>query len=410
MNAPRPRSSGRLGSLIALVGFLVACGVLFANRKALLRSSGSSRSLTAEAPAAVSAESGPGAAKVDPDNVPRPNCGISLSGTEKGECAKSQAATFASMTGKTEKDDKFTGIAGYERTLGNLFNRYDGKIYFPRGRPITLLQVGGSNVLDRYGSLGRGPRLDDRIVLVEANKETARRLAGRIRMDQRLMLFHGAAWEEDTTAWFAYDKVPNYANNNGKVTTVMPTNISDPTLGEVIEAQTLNTIFRKITGPIDVIMSDADGSEPYIFKGALETLKRTRIAIFSCNQAWASKGPSYSLASIIKDVFEPAGMVVALLGDGHNIILSHGLAPSGFNFEKDIPKWGFCLAVHTAPPIIRNLDEISRLVLGVDEPLGACAKGISGTGPSSWCKEGLLDTLGGIDTPIVKSEYEMPYY
>jgi hypothetical protein len=407
--APAPRqvgTSGRLGSLIALCAFLVVLGVLFTHRKTLLRSS-PARELSDGG----SVENGNSLTlPVPPENMPRPNCDIpSPNGGEASTCGEAQKTLYATM--KSETVDKFTGPAGYERTLGNLFNRFDGKIYFPRGRPITLVQIGGSNIIDRYGALGRGPRLDDHIVLIEANKETAHRLAGRIRMDQRLMLKHGAAWDQDVAAWFAYDKVPNYANNNGKLTMDMPANVTfAQNEGEVVQALKLDTLLSSITGPIDFIISDADLSEPNIFKGALETLKRTRMAAFSCNSMWQNKGPGYDLQSIIKTVFEPAGMVVSLLGESQNIILSHGMAPSDFDFLKNLPSWGFCVAVHVAPPIVRNLAEIARVVIGLDEPTNVCTKALSFTGPVSWCKDGLLETLGGIDTPIIKSDYEMPYY
>ena len=398
-------TSGRLGSLIALCAFLVVLGVLFTHRKALLRSS-PARDLSAVEGSVVNSGASPSSAS---EIISRPNCDIPVAAQgEAAACGVAQAKLFGEM--KTAKVDKFTGAAGYERMMGSVFNRFDGKIYFPRGRPITLVQVGGSNIIDKYRDLGRGPRLDDHIVIIEANKETAKHLSRRIRMDQRLMLKHGAAWEEDTTAWFKYDKLPNYANNNGKLTTVMPVNITGQADGEVVQALKLDTVLSRITGPIDFIISDADLSEPNVFKGALETLKRTRMVAFACNSAWESKGKGYDLQSIIADIFEPAGMVVALLGDGHNIFLSNGLSPTGFDFKKDLPAWGFCLAVHTAPPIVSNLAEIARLITGVDEPSSVCAKALYYTGPTTWCKGGLLETLGGLDTPLVKSEYEMPFY
>jgi hypothetical protein len=120
----------------------------------------------------------------------------------------------------------YLGVAGHDRFLGGVFTRFDGKFLFPRGRAANFVQVGahGGQIIDRYRDLSRGPRLDDTIVLVEANSESVKRLAGRIRMDSRLLLKHGAAWSEDGAAWFAYAKAPNAPGVSGAVSLTLPAN------------------------------------------------------------------------------------------------------------------------------------------------------------------------------------------
>jgi len=409
MRAPSQRpayaAAGR-GSFLAAIAFIVVLGVAFAHRRTLLRAAApaAARELAPAADAAAAAAAAPAP---DAGDVPTPNCGVA-------PAAPAGAAACAALGGAALRaagaDKRFTGVGGLERTLGSLFNRYDGKIYFPRGRALAFVQVGGSNIIDRYGALGRGPRLDDKLVLLEANSLTARRLAQRIRMDQRLLLKHAAAWETDAPAWFEYEKVPNFANNNGKVSLSLPANVSDTGAGEPVPAITLDALLTKVAGPVDFLYSDADGAEPFIFRGAAATLKRTRVAVFSCNTAWAAKGAGRGLAAVIKDVFEPAGLAVALLGEQRNVPLSHGLAPADFDWAKDVPAWGFCVAVHVAPPILRNLAEVARLLVGVDDAADACVAHVPHLGAAEWCKSGLLETLGGLDAPLVKSEYETPFY
>ena len=111
--------------------------------------------------------------------------------------------------------------------------------------------------------------------------------------------------------------------------------------------------------------------------------------------------------STIKDVFEPAGMTVALLGEKRNVVLSHGLAPAGA--AEKLPSWGFCVAVHTGPPIVRAAEELARVVVGADAAGDACGKTVQAAAAPS-CVGGLLETLGGLDAPPVKSEFETPYY
>jgi hypothetical protein len=53
----------------------------------------------------------------------------------------------------------------------------------PHGRPIVLAHVGAhlGGMLERYGHLKRGPRLDDRLIMAEPNPANTERLFRRFR-------------------------------------------------------------------------------------------------------------------------------------------------------------------------------------------------------------------------------------
>jgi FkbM family methyltransferase len=296
---------------------------------------------------------------------------------------------------------------------GSLFNRYDGKAFFPRSRPINFVHVGATtgSIIDRYGALGRGSRLDDVLVLIEPNPVNAKRLGQRIRMDQRLLLSEAAAWDVDGTAWFQFEAVPNAVNKGGKLLRSMPENVTaamDAGLGMAVRTVTLDTLLRKVTGPIDFLMMDADAHEPWILKGAKETLARTRLMIFACNDKWAEAGAGLDALAAVKEVFEPAGLEVSLLGEKRNLLLKSGMLPEGFT-AADLPSWGFCMAAQMKPPLIRKVSEIARFVAGPDAVEGPCGKYIAAL-PSAHCKDGLLSTLDGVDRPVPSPEYSRPFY
>ena len=401
--ARRASGSKLIHYFIAAICLLVVSGVAYFHRGALLRRGGGARELSLPSMGTpATAESGVAAGPpLEPEDVPRTGCGLPSVDvpSASAKCAAAQAADFAANA------ESFVGNAGQDRLMGGIFTRFDGKFIFPRGRPINFVQVGahGTQIIDRYRDLSRGPRLDDVIVLVDANKEATKRIAGRIRLDPRLLMKHAAVYNLDGQAWFKYEKSPNYAGNSGTVELTLPEPLGKETEGELVQTVTLDTLLKKVTGPIDFLMSDADGHEPWIFRGAVETLKRTRLVIFSCNKKWNAV-PGLGLLDAVKNVFEPAGMTVALIGEKRNVIISGGLAPA--NFEQNLPAWGFCVAAHTAPPMTRKVDDLTRYLVGVDEAEDPCFQTVQGLFASS-CSGGLIDTLAGVDTPIKPQEYQM---
>jgi FkbM family methyltransferase len=293
------------------------------------------------------------------------------------------------------------GNKGYDRVRGALFNRYDGRPFFPRSRHITFLSVGAhfGDILDRYGALGRGPRLDDRIILVEPHPHTIQRLKGRIRLDHRLLLMPAAAHNFDGEAWFEYEKKHGEQGGSGRVTKVMPANATASEvegLGAKVRVITIDTLMRKMKGAIDYIFMDADTHEPYIFEGMKDTLKRTRIVIFSCHSKWGASGSTTTLFDVVRDVFKPAGMTVSLLGEKRNLLLDEAVVPP--ELAAKLPDWGFCMATHTSPPITRKVEEHTRMMVGGDAWEGPCGQYFANLGAGS-CNGGLLDTLDGVESP-----------
>jgi FkbM family methyltransferase len=304
-------------------------------------------------------------------------------------------------------------VGGYESTQGSLFNRYDGRTFFPRSRSLTFMHVGaaGGALIDRYGALGRGPRLDDHLVMVEPNPLTAERLGRRLRMDQRLLLSHKAAWDEDGVAWLEYDKPPNSAGASGKLRRALPdanlTELAALGKGSVVQTTKLDTLLSKFEGPIDFILMDADGHEPFILKGAAATLKRTRAMIFSCNSQWTKSGANMDVLTAAREIFAPAGLEVALMGGRRNILLNTAVVPD--DFAASLPDWSFCIAMHVAPPLVRKTSEIVRFLAGSDAIDTACGQFVQSLSASS-CENGLLNTLHGLDTAAQPLGYDLPFY
>ena len=393
LKGSRSMSVTGFGALVLVLAVLVLAAT---NRAALTRAFTRSRGLSSAPPAAAAgASAGGGGAWGEVEDQPRPNCGLPALPT--GAAAKCQAEQAAALL---EDKEKFWGSGGFDRTQGTLFNRYDGRPFFPRSRPITLVHVGAhfGGILDRYGALGRGPRLDDRLILVEPNPLTIERLKGRIRLDHRLLLMPAAAHSKDGQAWFEYLNKKPEAGGSGRVVATMPANVTQATaLGEgaLVRTITLDTLLRKTPGPIDLVMMDADMHEPEVLAGMKETLQRTRMVIFSCHSKW-KEVHSTSVLDVVRDIFTPAGMTVSLLGEKRNLLLDEAVVPAGL--ADALPNWGFCLAMHTRPPIMRKMEEFTRLAVGSDAWEGPCgALFASYAAPS--CKAGVLETLAGVEVP-----------
>ena len=391
---PKGSRSMSVTGLGALVLVLAVVLLAATNRAALARAFTRSRALAA---AAADGSSSPAAAadSGEPEDQPRPNCGLPpLPANAVALCLAEQQKAFAESKG-----EKFWGSAGFDRVQGTLFNRYDGRPFFPRSRAINLVSVGAhfGGILDRYGALGRGPRLDDRIILVEPNPLTIQRLKGRIRLDHRLLLMPAAAYNSDGEAWLEYHNKKAESGGSGRVTKSLPPNATaaqERGEGALVRTITLDTLLKKMPGPIDFIMMDADMHEPLVLEGMKETLKRTRMVVFSCHSKWKEVG-SATVADVVRDVFKPAGMTVSLLGEKRNLLLDEGVVPP--ELLADFPNWGFCVAMHTAPPIMRKVEEYTRMAVG-DAWEGPCgALFASYAAPS--CKGGVLETLAGVETP-----------
>ncbi len=391
----RPTQKGTRSSTVTSVGaiILVIAVVLLAvsNRAALTRAFGrGSRALAAEAPP-------PSAAlNLEPEDQPRPNCGLpALPKDAAAKCLAEQSKDFLA------DKEKFWGSAGHDRTRNNLFNRYDGRPFFPRTRPITFISVGAhyGDILDRYGALGRGPRLDDRIILVEPNPFTIERLKGRIRLDHRLLLMPAAAYSSDGEEWFEFDKKKGESGGSGRIVKTRPANATDAALkreGALVRTITIDTMMKKFPGPIDFIMMDADMHEPIILEGMKETLKRTRMVMFSCHKKWKEVGTT-TVQDVVKDIFAPAGMSVSLLGEKRNLLLGSDVVPP--ELLADMPDWGFCLATHTAPPLMRKTEEWTKMQVGPDAWEGPCGALFANLA-APHCKGGVLDTLAGVEVPV----------
>ena len=349
-----------------------------------------------------------GTVQLEPEDRPRPNCGLpSLSVTAEKDCMAEQLAHYGA------NKDSYWGSAGYDRTKGTLFNRFDGRAFFPRSRPITMVSVGAhfGDIIDKYGALGRGPRLDDRIILVEPHPLTVKRLSGRIRLDHRLLLTPAAAADFDGRGWFEYANGKAESGGSGRLRRELPDNVTRATeegKGAEVRVVMLDTLLKKFEGPIDFIWMDADMHEPAILKGMRETLKRTRVVIFSCHSKWKSMGAEISsVQDAVRDIFEPAGLAVALLGEKRNLLLGGDVMPPEL-WEK-LPDWGFCMATHVAPPVTRKSDEHARMMAGPDAFNGVCGKVFENLA-AGHCKAGVLDTLAGLEVPVPSPNHPPAYY
>ena len=379
-------------TLIGLIAIVLAVLVLgYTNRAAVSRAF-VRRSLEQQASTAAAKEP-------EPENVSRPNCGIPTAPSDvAAQCLAEQKSAFLA------DKEMFFGIKGYDRTRNNLFNRYDGRPFFPRTRHVTMVSVGAhfGDIMDRYGALGRGPRLDDRIILVEPHPYTIQRLKGRIRLDHRLLLMQAAAHNFDGEAWFEYEKkniFPEPGGSGKVVKNFYPENVTlaqEHGQGAKIRVVTMDTLMTKIKGPIDFIYMDADVHEPFIFEGMKETLKRTRLLIFSCHGKWSASGSSSTVFDVVEKYIKPAGMTVALLGEKRNILLDKEVVPP--ELVAELPDWGFCIASHVAPPVTRKVEEHTKLMVGGEAWEGACGKYFANLAAGS-CNGGLLDTLEGVESP-----------
>ena len=410
MRPPATAVAHRRSPLVTSLGvavLLITLVLLAAfNRNALSRALHRARAAQA-APEPASTATLPAGA-LEPEDRPRPNCGLpALSVTAEKDCMSEQLAHY------TENKDSYWGSAGYDRTKGTLFNRFDGRAFFPRSRPILMVSVGAhfGDILDKYGALGRGPRLDDRIILVEPHPLTVKRLSGRIRLDHRLLLMHAAAADFDGRAWFEYANGRAESGGSGRVRRELPENVTaaeEAGKGAEVRAITIDSLMKKFDGPIDFIFMDADMHEPMILKGMKETLKRTRVVIFSCHSKWKSMGQDITgVQDAVRDVFTPAGMAVALLGEKRNLLLGADVMPPEL-WDK-LPDWGFCMATHVAPPITRKSDEHARMMAGPDAFSGVCGKWFENLA-AGHCKAGVLETLAGLEVPIPSPNHPPAYY
>jgi len=105
--------------------------------------------------------------------------------------------------------------------MASLFSRQGNADFFfgNSGRPIVLAHIGAhlGGMFERYSALKRGPRLDDRMVMVEPNPANTERLFRRIRMDNRLSLLQAAVSNVKGKGFFKYSGVPNVIGNGGRL-------------------------------------------------------------------------------------------------------------------------------------------------------------------------------------------------
>jgi len=209
-----------------------------------------------------------------------------------------------------------------------------------------------------------------------------------------------AAHNFDGEAWFEFDKKSTLieSGGSGKVKKdYMPENVTKYELmghGAKVRVVTIDTLMTKMKGPVDFIFMDADVHEPFIFEGMKETLKRTRVLIFSCHSKWSTSGSSSTVFDVVEKILKPAGMTTVLMGENRNILLDKEVVPP--ELIAELPDWGFCMSTHVAPPITRKVEEHTKIMLGPEAWEGNCGKYFANLATGS-CSGGVLETLEGVE-------------
>jgi len=277
---------------------------------------------------------------------------------------------------KDHKGD-FYGGPGYERIMASLFSRQGNADFFfgNSGRPIVLAHIGAhlGGMFERYSALKRGPRLDDRMVMVEPNPANTERLFRRIRMDNRLSLLQAAVSNVKGKGFFKYSGVPNVIGNGGRlvdeseiesgaviVNTSIPLD-SPEAIGYWTDVLTLDDLLDPYPY-IDFLFMDPDATEPRIFLGAPKTLSRIRFMIFMCAERWKEHAKLITPKKTLK-LLHDNGLTVVMLGKDRNLIMNDPIGPD--KIIERMTTWGFCAAIRTSnPPAVANLTALGLLVAG----------------------------------------------
>jgi FkbM family methyltransferase len=318
-----------------------------------------------------------------------PTCPAKAAQIAAKECQLEQDAFYNNHKGE------FWGGSGYEKAMSLMFSKEGGQRLFPTDRPITVVHVGAhlGGMIDRYFSTLRGPRLDDRLIMIEPNPANIVRLERRSRRDPRLIVRQVAAADRDGPRVFKYGGVPNVLGNGGKVKDDPITNLSwsDET-GYVVEAATLDTLLQDVSGPIDFLMMEAEGYEARAFLAAPKTLERIRFMVFGCSERWKEWDSDFD-GSVLFTAMEAAGLTPVILGDKRNVIVGGAAAPA--DIGRKLVSWGFCLAVRTRPSAIADVSPLSTLLVGnsfqalpADHPALACFNYLSGANCATSLRDG----------------------
>jgi len=292
---------------------------------------------------------------------------------------------------KDHKGD-FYGGPGYERIMASLFSRQGNKDFFygdtsipskdasttsatTVGRPIVLVHIGAhlGGMFERYSALKRGPRLDDKLVMVEPNPANTERLFRRIRMDNRLSLTQAAISNVKGKGFFQYSGVPNTIGNGGHLVDLSEiengnviANASIPpespeAIGYWTDVLTLDDLLDPYPH-IDFLFMDPDATEPRIFLGAAKTLSRIRFMIFMCAERWKEHARLITPKKTLK-LLHDNGLTVVMLGKDRNVIMNDPIGPD--KIIERMTTWGFCAAIRTEnPPAVANLTALGLLVAG----------------------------------------------
>jgi FkbM family methyltransferase len=337
---------------------------------------------------------------------------------------------------KDHKGD-FYGGPGYERIMASLFSRQGNKDFFHGdtstsstsattsiasststtsttsiGRPIVLVHIGAhlGGMFERYAALKRGPRLDDRLVMVEPNPANTERLFRRIRMDNRLSLIQAAISNVKGKGFFQYSGVPNTIGNGGHLVDDLEiengninANASIPAdspeaIGYWTDVLTLDELLDPYPH-IDFLFMDPDATEPRIFLGASHTLSRIRFMIFMCAERWKEHARLITPKKTLK-LLHDNGLTVVMLGKDRNLIMNDPIGPD--KIIERMTTWGFCAAIRTEnPPAVANLTALGLLVAGYpsNTPLKGpnsplCARYISAAAYNN-CKRNNTNGKGG---------------
>jgi FkbM family methyltransferase len=277
---------------------------------------------------------------------------------------------------KDHKGD-FYGGPGYERIMASLFSRQGNADFFfgNSGRPIVLAHIGAhlGGMFERYSALKRGPRLDDRMVMVEPNPANTERLFRRIRMDPRLSLLQAAVSNVKGKGFFKYSGVPNVIGNGGRLVDdaeiesgAVVVNASTPldspdAVGYMTDVLTLDDLLDPYPF-IDFLFMDPDATEPRIFLGAPKTLSRIRFMIFMCAERWKEHAKLITPKRTLK-LLHDNGLTVVMLGKDRNLIMNDPIGPD--KIIERMTTWGFCAAIRTSnPPAVANMTALGLLVAG----------------------------------------------
>ena len=282
-------------------------------------------------------------------------------------CRDEQEAALA-----TDKQ-AFYGGPGYDRIMGELFSREGNARFFSAPRALVMVHVGAhlGGMIERYAHLRRGPRLDDRLVMVEPNPANAERLARRIRADPRLVLRRQAVSNTRGRRWFAFSGTPNVLGNGGHVLDEEDSalavgrgaNVTDPEKVEGVELDvlTLDEILDEYP-VVDFLFMDPEGFEPRIFLGAERTLSRVRFMVFGCSERWKDHF-RFTTNKRTLQILEDAGLAFVMLGKDRNVILNEQFGPD--RAQDRLTSWGFCAAIRIkGPPAVANVSALSLLVSG----------------------------------------------